>query len=369
MKRRYLILAILLVPLAAWALVGQHFGARVAATHTIDQTGDTSVVVKFNGFTGIDGYTYLDTVNIGAKRAVSWTSPVTVRRISVVATPSSTLLDTLILQPAGASNDTITIDCTPALTRLALVDSLVARINAATAAAFLTAADSGTYVKVTSDVAQIAMAGDARFTLSYGGGTANLNFSAGTSDTTSIKMVCDSMVATANALVTIKDTITAAVDGDTVYTMTGRKGWPIVFKVGPADTTQDTVHVINAQAAASSSYDTTTINLPVHMWENGWNSLNGEVVFPASLTTTKGYGTLDSVWFYLYKTWVTSNTAVIVAADSGTIPRTWQVRLESKADSVFGNGPMYFRIIQMDTATDTSGGRLHNIDWGLTATE
>lgn len=366
MFRWKLIVVVLAMAATVWSIAGKQWEENLLVSHTIDQTEDTAVVVKFDRFTGRDGYTYLDSIRCSTtKRAVSWTAPKTVRRVLVQATPSARTTDTLIVDH-GSANDTITIDCNPALTRAAYVDSIVARINVASMSDTVTAEDSGTYVKIVCDLAQDAMNSDTRFALAYGTGTNNM--SAGTTDSCSVKMVCDSMVATINALVTVRDSVTAAVSGDSVYTITAdRPGWPMVFKVGPADTTQDTVHVTNA-GTATFTCDTATIPLPFQMWSYGYKCLYGDVVLRASPTTTKGYGTHDSAVIRLYKTNRLTGSDVLVAADSGIIPKTFHIA-KVACDTCYGNGPMFFRVIMFDTATDTSGTRYHEFNWTLTGTE
>jgi hypothetical protein len=360
MKKKWLVMGLVLaLPLMIWAANTIIKQGMHKMSFTVDNSGDTAVVVKFDGFTGIDGYTYLDTVRIGAKRAVSWTSPVTARRILVTATPAVSTHDTIIVDH-GSANDTITIDCDPALSRAVLCDSIVARINAATMSDTVTADDSTSYVKVRSDLAQIVMNGDTRFTLAFG--TGNHNISVGTSDTTSIKMICDSMVATANALVTIKDTITAANSGDTVYTMTGRRGWPIVFKVGPADTTQDTVHVINAQAAAWSGKHTDTLPL-FSMYQNGWQGIWGRIIIPVALPndTLKGYGLSDSVWVKVNAVTGYGQRFAILSDSSAAIPDTfWFAKLEN--DTLFKE---YLELVVKisDTATDTAVVKTYEVGY------
>lgn len=366
--KNWLVAVIIVGVAVGLAFAGERFQGGQTVTHTINQTGDTSVVVKFNQFTGRDGYTYLDTIRIGVKVAASWTSPKTVRRIAVASSVDTSYSDTLIID-LGTNTDTIAYAVPQtAFTQASYIDSMVARINALTGSTdTVLAQDSVTYIRLVSKIAQDNLEGDARWTLAFGTGSNNM--SEADSTFTTIKMVCDSMVATINALATVKDTVTAAVSGDTVYTITGRAGWPIVFKVGPADTCQDTVHVINAQAAAWNSYDTTHVDIPITMWRGGWNSLMGDFILQASPTTTKGYGTVDTAYFLLYKTWATTGSEVLISADTGAIPLSWHFVFDAKPDSIWGDGPMFMRIIQWDTASDTSGARLHQFNWGLTATE
>jgi hypothetical protein len=367
MKRRYLMLAVLLIPLIVWAGIGRQWNDRVLVAHTIDQTGDTAVVVKFNQFTARDGYTYLDSIRCSStKRAVSWTAPMQVRRVTVAATPDTTKVDTL--HADLGTNKTGVVWTVPniALTRAAYIDSMVARFNAVTTLAdTIVAQDSVTYIKLVGLIAMDALEGDARWTIDI---TNAGNMAEGDSTFTTVKMVCDSMVATVNALTTVNDSVTAAVDGDTVYTITAdRAGWAMVFKVGPADTTQDTVHVTNA-GTASFSVDTTDVSLPIRMWENSFKCLYGNIVLRASTTTTKGYGTHDSAVIRLYKTDNVTGTNIVVAADSGVIPKTFHLA-KIACDTCYGDGPFFFRVIMFDTATDTSGIRYHDFDWSLTATE
>lgn len=367
MKRAIFVLC-LLAATVVLAAGGEQWGDRVRVGHVIDQTGDSAVITKFNLFTARDGYKYCDSIRCSStKIAAAWTSPMQVRRVAVAASIDTTKTDTLHVDLGTNKTGVVYAVANLAWTRAQYIDTIVARFNAVTTLAdTVVAQDSTTYIKLVGLIAMDNLEGDARWTLDVTNASTNLVESDSTF--TTVKMVCDSMVTTINALVTVNDSVTAAVDGDTVYTVTAdRPGWSMVFKVAPEDTTQDTVHI--QVAKASSSYDTTVVSLPIKMWYGGWNSLMGDFVFPASLTTTKGYGTLDSIWFYLYKTWRVPGSEVIIAADSGTLPRTFHVALDTKADSLYGDGPMFMRIIQMDTATDTSGTRYHTLDWGLTATE
>jgi hypothetical protein len=364
--KRWILIASLLIPLGILATLGQQFGARETFTHSIDQTGDTAVVVKFNQFTARDGYTYLDSIRCSStKRAVSWTAPMQVRRVTVAATPDTTKVDTL--HADLGTNKTGVVWTVPniALTRAAYIDSMVARFNAVTTLAdTIVAQDSVTYIKLVGLIAMDALEGDARWTIDI---TNAGNMAEGDSTFTTVKMVCDSMVATVNALTTVNDSVTAAVSGDTVYTITAdRAGWAMVFKVGPADTTQDTVHVTNAKASSSYEYD--TIHLPIRMWEGNWHNLYGDIIMQSSKTTTKGYGTLDSVWFKLYKVGVVTGTWTLMAGDSGAVPRTWHIAHSAK-DTLFGSGELKVILEVMDTATDAAGSYTHDVDWNLTAWE
>ena len=365
MKRRILVVGLLVsVPLMVWAVGTVIQQGKYEMSFTVDNSGDTAVSVFFGTFTGRDGYKYLDTIRCSStKIAATWTSPKTVRRITVIATPLASTHDTIIVDH-GSANDTITIDCDPALSRAILCDSIVARINAATMSDTVTAEDSGTYVKVVCDLAQDAMNGDARFTLAYG--TGNHNISATTavySDTCSPHMVCDSMVATINALVTIKDSVTATVSGDTGYIVTAdRVGWPMVFKVGSGDTCQDTVHLINAQAAAWSSTHTDTLPL-FSMYQNGWQGIWGRIIIPVARPndTLKGYGLSDSVWVKINAVTGYGARFAILSDSSAVIPDTfWVAKLEN--DTLFKE---YLELVVKvsDTATDTAVTKTYDIGY------
>jgi hypothetical protein len=319
MKRRILVVGLLVsVPLMVWAANAVVQQGRHTLAHVIDQTGDTAKVYKINLLHGHDSFAYIDTITPTTTHiAVTWTSHPTVRRITIAAVPVVSVHDTVLLDH-GTLVDTIIVDCDPALTQAAYADSLVARINVATMSDTVLAQDSVTYVKVKAKLMQEEMQGDARFTLTYP--ATNHNLSAGTTDSCSVKMICDSMSAKINATVTVKDTVTAANDGDTVYTITGdRKGYN--FSVFPGDSIQDNDTTVLVAAKASLSHHTDTISL-FSMYQKGWQGLWGRVIIPASLNTEKGYGNLDSCYYHVNA--VTGyGQRFAVVDDSGVIPDTF----------------------------------------------
>jgi hypothetical protein len=369
MLARKVFIVLLVMAATALAIAGKQWEANVLVTHTINQTGDTAKVYKLTTFTARDGFAYSDTIAFVDTTIVTWTSPMMVRRVAVAASIDTTKTDTLHVDLGTNKTGVAYAVANLAWTRAQYIDTIVARFNAVTTLSdTVVAQDSVTYIKLVGLIAQDGLEGDARWTLDVT--NASTNLVQGDSTFTTVNMVCDSMVAAIEDSSTVADSVIAAVMGaaggaaDTAYKVTGRAGYD--FLLSPNDTAQDTV--LLTAAATSTSCDTAIVDVPVLMWQNGFKCLYGDAVLRASATTTGGYGTHDSAVIRLYKTNRITGSEVIVAADSGTIPKTFHIS-KIACDTCYGNGSLFFRIILFDTATDTSGSRNHEFNWSLTGTE
>ena len=364
MKRRFVVVGLLvLVPLTVWAANTIVKLGRHTVVHVIDQTGDTAKVYKVNLLHGHDSFAYIDTVYATTTPiAVTWVSHPTVRRINIAASVAVSLHDSILIDH-GTGVDTITVDCDPALTRAAYADSLVVRINADSLADSVRAQDSGTYVKVIAAYMQETMTGDARFAIAYG--AVNHNLTAGTTDSCSVKMICDSMSAKINATVTVSDTVTAANSGDTVYTVTSdRKGYDITLS--PGDTIQKGDTTVLTANKASWTHHTDTIPL-FSMYQNGWKGMWGRIIIPASANTEKGYGTLDSCYVKLNAVTGYGQRFAVLNDSSNHIPDTFFL---AKID----NDTLWKEYLELvvkvaDSATDTALTANHDIGWYLIPVE
>jgi hypothetical protein len=356
MKRMFLGIVLLLVaPALMLAVTGTERSGRVTLTHTISQTGDSAQIIKFHQFTARDSFDYVDSFWIaGDTTLVKFTSPATTRRLRVALDTTLTYACSVdcgtniygfeYVCPNGATYD---LD--------SLIDQLTDSFNAVAGMSdSVTAEDSGTYLKVFSNFAMDRYEGAARwiFTVSSD------SLEEVDSTLTTIAMVCDSMAAAINDSSTISDTLTAANDGDTVYTVTGRSGWGWSVAVG--DTAQDTTLTQDSAASWSTVRDTIPL---FNMYQSGFNVLNGWITIRSSKTTTKGYGSLDSAKIILYAVDGGGTRHELDSAYAIGVPMTNSFALSDVGVDTLFKSRLEFDVYVADSATDTSGSRTHDVDY------
>jgi hypothetical protein len=175
-------------------------------------------------------------------------------------------------------------------------DSIAALIEAETNLTdSVTAHDSATYVLITS-----------LFSSDTYGGRWTLKSSAGNQDTashasiTTIAMVVDSMVATANGVDSIAAHYTAANDGDTVWTITAlKKG--LNFTLDIADTSQDSSTIQDTVTSRSGNTDTIKHIVGLHRRDLHAGGLYMTVILkPSADTGDGGIGKDDSAVIWVY---------------------------------------------------------------------
>jgi len=216
----------------------------------------------------------------------------------------------------------------------------------------VTAHDSATYVLVFSNFSHNNLGG--RWTIKQTGTADNNGQDTATGGRiATILMVIDSMVAAINGTVTLTDTVTAANDGDTVYTLTtDMKGWATYVNVG--DTAQDTT-LITANAT-SNSVGTGTIDIGRTIWSDGHaTSIRGRFILEASDSTGLGIGLSDSGYIWLNYLTTYGDSTLVDSAFRAALPCTLSV---SVADAI-GNNVVFGDKLTLswrvsDTSSDTS---------------
>jgi hypothetical protein len=241
-----------------------------------------------------------------------------------------------------------------------LIDTLVDSINnVAGMKDTVTAEDSVTYIKLISRFGQQRLEGAARWTFVP---TDSLSVSSDSPATLTVAMVCDSMVATINGTAALSDSVTAANDGDTVYTLTAdRAGWAIYCS--PGDTAQDTV-IVTANKA-SWSYGTDSLPLFSMLIPHGYKSLWGDIILSPSLSTGNGYGLADTGWIWLYAAGAASGSQLVDSAFSEGLPCTLHVAVAS--NDTLWREELWITATIADSATDTSGSRAHALTYRFIA--
>lgn len=294
------------------------------AWFTTSTAGDTAQVSKITPILAIMGFEYKDSISYWnpadstdttAHSQISWTSPMQSMILTIgpiTATP--TLIDTTILLTVGctavfAGADELGVEYdteTGADATLATaLDSIVDIWNKATNLSdSIEAQDSGTYIKLVSLIGEGTQEGPWTLQLS----TDSLD-SAGTPDSVTIAMVCDSMVATANASDTIVDYMTA-VDSTTFYIIQSDDAGLLFYYTfyNHADT-HGTLTASQANVTSSSDLTDTLLYYPIWLADDNFRALgiHGDIVIDTSITDSAnailGLGLADSasLWVRSYR--------------------------------------------------------------------
>lgn len=228
-------------------------------------------------------------------------------------------------------------------------DSIAALIEAeANLTDTVTAHDSGTYVLVSALWSHNNLGG--RFTVKQ---TSNQDTATGGRIAT-VLMVIDSMVAAINGTATLVDSVTAANDGDTVYTVTSWSGgWGTYIGIG--DTAQDTA-LITANATSNSILQDTLENIGRTIFSD-WHatSIDGRFVLGASDSTGLGIGLSDSGYLWLYYVTTRGEYSLADSAFRAALPCTLSVEVaDAEGNNVVfaDNLALVWRV--SDTASDTT---------------
>lgn len=332
----------------------------------INSGGDTAEVTKFHDFVALDSFTYIDTIGPGSatRVAISYTSPNLVRRVTPVVDTTLTYACSVDMGTNIygfewlADNDITTVE--------ALIDTLVDSINNVTGMSdSVLAQDSVSYIKLVSKFGQQRLEGSARWILVLGD-----SLTEGDSvPTLTIAAICDTMSSLINANGVLTDSLTAANDGDSVYTVTGdRPGWDIYTATG--DTAQDTSLVV--AAVTSNSVATGSFDLGRVIYAD-WHgtSIKGRFILKPSDSTGLGVGLSDSGYLRLYHE-ATYGDSTLAATDSAaSLPCTLSVSIADAA----GNNVVFYDKLTLswritDTASDTSSWPItYEIDYDYTLKE
>lgn len=334
-------------------------------THTITTSGDTAKIYKMHTFTGRDSFAYIDTFHgvwvDTVDSVVAWTSPLQVRRFT--ATLDTELVYACSLD-CGTNIYGFELTCPNGATYSldSLLNDLTDSINAVSGMAdTVTAEDSATYIKLTSNFAMDNLEGAARWTLVLGDSLAE-----GDSTFTTIAMVCDSMVAAINAADTISNHVTAANSGDTVYTVTANTRG-VTFTLSPGDSAQDT-SVTKANATSWSTVVDTFGGFSMCCPE-AYKSIYGMAILRVAKDSTDGYGGSDSGWIWVYAekngAWVVLDSSV-----SEGLPDTLFLKIGADTtggavdpDTLYGS-MLHFVVKVKDTCTVVGSGPYHHgVDW------
>jgi hypothetical protein len=304
MRKVLVLLALLLT--AGWALSQHAYISEVTAYLDVHDGADTAQDVKFTPGFGIDSFTYGCTLQVISGTdtiddTVEWTAPIYVLRVDPVAADTGYTYACSVAFAGDTLGFTYAIPETTFGTTDSMLEMLVDEFvdsfnNVADLSDSVEAADSGTYLTVTSLFSQET------FTERWVFDGANVGDSVDTSSSvvTTVAMVCDSMTVYVNASA-LAPYLTAYDSSTYWHIVSDDKGLPFTQTVG--DTTTDSSQT---QANVTSwSAMTDTINLS-HLIENGWKAegVYTRIIFAASTDTSQGIGDADSVWVaYATQSW------------------------------------------------------------------
>lgn len=331
-------------------------GSKNLAFNITDEA-DTASSIMFIPSTGLDSFLYHDSIRFPSDTTLwdtlSWTSPPQQMKITVGWDTAITYVCSLDLgtniygfeyDPSGLDDTTVAL----------IIDNLVDSFNnVAGMKDTVLAEDSVSYIKLVSEIAQIQLEGDARWTAKVGD-----SLDTAAIWVTSVADVCDSMPVYINGLDSAR--FWSATDNDTSYTITGNKNNAGIFIFAVyTDTAQDTVYM--ADSVSSWSTDSGTVSLDN---VRGFKHIDGRIIIGVSPSDWAGLGNDDSAIVTLYSVGPTGRY-IITVDTCAQVPCTCDVMLHSNVGDTTLRRQIEFHWYVDDSVTDITMTIYHPTWWDL----